>query len=227
MTDIERRYQFINKNANTAEIILYGPIGKDYFGDGISGSSFTKELKALGDVRNIDLRIDSPGGAITDARVIYSRLVEHKAKINVKIDGYAASAASWIAMAGDSIAISEGAFIMIHNARGMAFGEADELEKTAKLLRTMSDTIADTYVARTKIAKKKIVSWMNEETWFTGIQAVENGFADEMMPNKQLNNCCSWSEMFRNTPRELLPKVARARDLKNRVAQLLNNRKGN
>lgn len=218
--DQERRYEFRNKTANSAEITLYGPIGEDFFGEGISAKRFTQELKGLGNVRNIDLHIDSPGGSVTDARVIYTRLVEHSAKITVKIDGYAASAASFIAMAGDDIQIAEGGFFMIHNARGISIGDAAEMEKTAALLRAVTDTIAQTYVARTAKSKKKIKDWMDAETWFNGSEAVSEGFADSLMANKQMV-ACSWPDQFRNLPKGLRPRAAKIATLKSRARTLL------
>ena len=113
---------------------MYGPIGEDFFGEGISAKNFASQLKELGAVRTIDLHIDSPGGSVTDARTIYTLLVEHKATINVKIDGFAASAASFIAMAGDEVAIAEGGFFMIHEARGITRGTANEMSLNARIV---------------------------------------------------------------------------------------------
>jgi len=171
------------KGAKSAEMSIYGPIGSDYYGDGVSAASFAKALKALGAVNTIDLRINSEGGVVTDARAMYNLLMQHDARVNVHIDGIAASAASFLAMAGDKITIAEGGFFMIHNARAVAIGEADDMRKMADVLDLVNDTIRDTYVARTGIDYKKMKSWMDKETWFSGVQAVENGFADEISEN--------------------------------------------
>lgn len=218
----EVRFEFKNKTANRAEIYMYGPIGEDWYGGGITGKWFADELKNLGAVRNIELHVDSPGGNVTDARTIYTLLTNHKAKIEVKIDGFAASAASFIAMAGDSIAIAEGGFFMIHKARGVAAGDDDDMLKAAELLKSLTETIAQTYVARTGISKSKILDWMAEETWFTGAQAVEHGFANELMENKRVT-ACAFNVDFKNMPAALDPRVVRAQIVKNRVKRMLEN----
>ena len=217
--DAARRFDFVNKAGGAAEIYIYGPIGEDFFGEGISAKNFAKELKALGKVSSIDLHIDSPGGSVTDARAIYTQLVEHRAEINVRIDGYAASAASFIAMAGDEIAIAEGGFMMIHEARGVVRGTAGDLRKAATLLDSINATIADTYVARSKQTKKKVLGWMADETWFDGRDAVASGFADRILENKKLTACVSYPDdvlaqaNFRKVPANLRPRAVRRRQV--------------
>lgn len=167
------------------EIIMYGTIGMDWFGEGITAKSFEKELKALGAVDEIEVRINSEGGAVHDARAIYNLLNSHKATKDVYIDGLAASAASFIAMVGDKITIAESAFFMIHNARMFAGGTAEDFEAAANFLRTVNRTIADTYVARTGNTADKVKKWMDAETWFTGQEALDAGFAGAIVKNKQ------------------------------------------
>jgi ATP-dependent protease ClpP protease subunit len=166
------------------EIVIYGTIGMDWFGDGITAKSFAKELKGLGEVDAIDLRINSEGGAVHDARAIYNLLVQHKARVDVHVDSLAASAASFIAMAGDTIEIAESGFFMIHNARMVAAGTADDFDAAANFLRTVNRTIADTYTARTGNNADKIKKWMDAETWFTGQEALDAGFATSIVENK-------------------------------------------
>lgn len=165
-------------------IEVYGAIGGGFWSDGISAKKFNDEVKKLGNVDEIDLYINSEGGVVTEARDMYNVLVQHKAKINVEIGGLAASAATFLAMAGDTIAINEGALFMIHNASLITWGDARDHEASAKLLHTVNDIIVDTYIARTSIARKRLVDWMNDETWFSGKEAVEHGFATELIPNK-------------------------------------------
>jgi ATP-dependent protease ClpP protease subunit len=217
------RYTFRNKGGGVGQIDLYGPIGQDFFGDGITSASFAKQLKAMGDVRSIDLHIDSPGGSVTDATTIYTLLSTHRATVNVQIDGLAASAASYIAMAGDSIAISEAGFLMIHEARGRASGTGSDLRRAADTLDMVTSTIADIYVARTSTARKQIDSWMKAETWFTGREAVDAGFADTLIENKTANgkkatNCALlYAEAFGSLPSELLGRGETGRARAQRV----------
>lgn len=194
------RYRFRNAGPTGAEIYLRGPIGMDFFGDGITGQSFTRELKSLGDVKTIDLYIDSPGGSVTDGRVIYNQLVTHPAKVNVIVDGFACSAASFVAMAGDTIRIGEGSFFMIHNAQGMAAGDHNAAYRLGDLLKSVTDTIATTYVARTGIPKQTVLDWMDAETWFDGQAAVDNKFATEMIPSKTPPKAVAYGAAFANMP---------------------------
>lgn len=198
------------KSKDAGEIYLYGPIGASFWGDGISANQFRQDLKALGAVKTIDVRINSEGGDVFDGKAIYSLLVEHQAAVTVHIDGLAASAASFIAMAGNTIEIAEGAFVMIHNARGACFGGEDDMLATATLLRTVNSTIVDVYAARTKNTPADLRKWMNAETWMTGKEAVEKGFADAVVENLQVAASVRDPKMFRNLPASLRPNRSKA-----------------
>lgn len=188
------------------EIWLYGLIGLDFWGDGVTAKQFADDLKALGNVSTIDLRLNSDGGVVTDARAMYNLLVEHKAEVRVHIDGIAASAASFLAMAGNDIEIAEGGFVMIHNARGMTLGEAEDHRRMADLLDTMNGTIRKTYGARTGNSDAKLKEWMAAETWFDGNDAVANGFADRIVPNNMRAAAVRDPERFANLPAALQPR---------------------
>lgn len=216
------KYRFTNKTATAAEILLYGPIGRDMFGEGISAKAFDKQLKALGNPRSIELRIDSPGGSVFEGRTIYTRLAQHRARINVRIDGVAASAASFIAMAGDEIHIAEGGFFMIHDASAITMGNKEEHRKTLALLETVDDTILQTYVARTGLSAKQIREWMAAEKWFTGAEAKEFGFADEIMENKKIA-ACAYPDAFRNLPKQIDPRVIRVAAAREKMKGILEN----
>lgn len=199
------QYRMVNKANDRGEIWLYGIIGADWFGDGVTAKTFAKDLKALGKVSTIDLRINSDGGVVTDARAMYNLLVEHEAKIVTHVDGIAASAASFVAMAGEEIVIAEGGFVMIHNARGVTWGEAEDHRRMADVLDNVNGTIIDTYEARTKQDKKKIKKWMDEETWFNGKEAVANGFADRIVENMKVAASLHDPSRFKNLPAALQP----------------------
>lgn len=209
------RYRFRNVNGGGAEIYIRGPIGQDFFGDGISGASFTRELKALGNVKTIDVYIDSPGGSVTDGQVIYNQLVMHDAKVNCIVDGFAASAASFVAMAGDHISMGEGCYMMIHEAEGVAGGRAKDLRKMADLLDSVTQTIAQTYVARTGVPKQTVLDWMEEETWFTGQEAMDNRFVDELIPCKMPAKAVAYSAAFANMPAAATARASRKQQAKN------------
>lgn len=202
-------YRMQNR-AGRGEIYLYGVIGMSWFGDGVSAKQFAKDLKDLGSVSAIDLRINSEGGSVPEAEAIYTHLVEHKAPVTVHIDGLAASAASFIAMAGDEILISDSGFVMIHEARMMEYGTADDFRRGADLLDRTTEKIISKYATRTKNSADKIRTWMKAETWFIGEEAVQNGFADKVVENLKVAASIADPRKYKNLPSCLLPRRAAA-----------------
>lgn len=164
-----------------AEIYIYGDIGESWFGDGITAKSIAEELKNIGSAETIDVHINSYGGDVFDGLAIYRQLVDHKAKVTTHVDGIAASAASVIAMAGDTINIGNGGQMMIHDAWTIAIGNAEELQQTAQRLDLTSGELAKLYAARTKQTESQIRAWMRDELWMTATEAVEHGFADNVV----------------------------------------------
>jgi ATP-dependent protease ClpP protease subunit len=197
--------------ANAATIYIYGPIGDSFFSDGgVSANQFRQDLAALGKVKTIDVRINSEGGDVFDGQAIYTLLVQHPAAVTVHIDGLAASAASFIAMAGNEIEIAESGFVMIHNASGVCFGGADEMRRTADLLETVNGTIQGIYASRTKNTVADLKRWMDAETWMTGTEALERGFADKVVPNLAVAASVRDPSKYRHLPAALRPNRLRA-----------------
>jgi len=176
------KYRMNAKTGGRAEVLIYEDIGDSWFG-GVSAKQFSIDLKALGDVQTIDLRINSYGGDVFDGLAIYRQLVDHKATVISHVDGIAASIASVIAMAGDEIMIAEAGEIMIHDAWGVAIGPAEDMRAVADRLDAISGTIADVYVARTGQTKDQVRAWMTAETTFQSADAVKYGFAQSVAPN--------------------------------------------
>lgn len=168
--------------AGVAEVFIYEEVGQTWNG-GVTAKQVADDLKAIGRVSQIDLRINSLGGDVSEGLAIYRLLVENGAKIVSHVDGWAASIASVIAMAGSEIKIAESGAIMIHEAMGAGFGFADDFRRRAEVLDQMTGAIADVYVARTKNTAATIRQWMKSETWFRGAEAVSSGFADSVMEN--------------------------------------------
>lgn len=176
--------QIVMKGEKAAAIYIYADIGESWWGDGVTAKTIADELKALGAVDSIDVHINSYGGDVFDGLAIYRQLVEHKATITTHIDGIAASAASVIAMAGSTIKISEGGFLMIHDAWTIAVGNAKELRDTAERIDVTSGELAKLYAARSgKKSEQEVRDLMLAETWFTAQEAVDAGLADEVMQN--------------------------------------------
>ena len=167
-----------------AELILYGEIASEsWWGDEVTPRQFGEELAALGDVAEIVVRINSPGGDVFAANAIYTRLKDNAATITVKIDGWAASAATIIAAAGDKVLIARNGVMMYHdpamNLRG--YFKAEELEKQIAALAVIKNSIVNALALKTGKTEEEISEIMKAETWYTGAEAVENGFADELM----------------------------------------------
>jgi len=180
---MEKFWNFIkNESDNTAELLLYGTISDNsWWSDSVSPKRFKEDLEKLGNVTQITVRIYSGGGDVFAANAIYSMLKDHKAEIIVKIDGLAASAATIIAMSGDKILIPENGYMMIHKVSTYISGNIDDIQKELELLEKIENTLVQTYVKRTGKTKEEVQALIDAETWLTGREAVEEGFADELM----------------------------------------------
>lgn len=178
-------YSMRAKADSSAEIYIYEDVGEGWFG-GVSAKQFAEDLKALGKVGTIDLRINSYGGEVFDGLAIYRQLVDHPARIVAHIDGVAASIASVIAMAADEIRIAEAGFVMIHPAQGGVLGSAGDMRYMAELLDKITGSITEVYVGRTKSTAEQIAAWIEADTWFTADEALDAGFADVIDVNMLL-----------------------------------------
>lgn len=175
-------WQFKNLTEKKGELLLYGPISEySWWGDEVTPKQFAEDLKALGDIDELDVRINSGGGDVFAAHAIHSQLKSHKSHVKVYIDGLAASAATIIAMAGDTVYIPSNAMMMIHNPWTLASGDSSELIKVADILDKVKESIIAVYQAKTQLDKDELSRLMDEETWMTGSEAVEMGFADELL----------------------------------------------
>ena len=177
-------------------------VSDDYWG-GISSEKFVKELNAL-DAPTIHLRINSPGGEVFAARAIEAAIRNHPARIVAHVDGYAASAASFVAVACDEVEIAPGGFFMIHKAWTF----------TAEMLEKLDASLVDTYAKKTGCTSEEIAGWMKAETWFSAGESVERGFADrvaEAVPKAQGD--CTLS-VYANAP--VVPAVAASINPQNR-----------
>lgn len=167
------------KAEDTAEVLLYDQIGRDpFFGEGVDAKGFREQIRAV-KAKTINLRINSPGGSVLEAAAILQALDEHPARIEVDVDGVAASAASVVMMAGDRIRVASNALVMIHNPMAGVLGDAADMRHTADLLDKVKGQIIDSYKRKSGKSRTQISDWMDAETWFTGREAVEAGLADE------------------------------------------------
>lgn len=189
-----------------SDIFIYDDIGPDWLGM-VSAKSIVADLdKISGDVT---VRINSPGGDVNEAMAIYNALSRRTGAVAVEIDGIAASAASYIAMAGKTIRVAENAMVMIHNPWTFAMGDAESLRKTAGILDKYGQGIVDVYAARSGKSKEDVAAKMAEETWFSAAEAVEYGLADSI--GQPLNVASSVAPgRFKNCPQRCINPAAKA-----------------
>lgn len=207
------------------EILLYADIGPAEWGL-YDDARFGAELKQLGDVKAIDLRINSAGGSAFTGLSIYNQLKRHPARIDVHVDGLAASIASVIAMAGESVKMGEGARIMIHDASSIVWGNEAEMKRQAELLGSISEDIAQIYARRTGRPVAELRKAMREETWYSAQEAVDAKLADEVVAGAPVEAHLSPEEAlrFKHPPKDLLATrqihaEARIADLAARAAR--------
>lgn len=184
MNPAEKSRPRVETSGNEATVYLYDAIDPWW---GISAQEFVKELNNI-TADTIHLRINSPGGDVFDARAIKTALEQHKATVKVHVDGLAASAASFIMLAGDDIEIAQGGFVMIHKAWGIAFGNDDDMYATGDLLKKVDGQIVGDYERKTGKARDEIEQWMKDETWFTADEALEAGFVDSIFDASAAEN---------------------------------------
>lgn len=163
------------------ELILSGVVGGDAFlEDGFGAADVIGALASVGRNSDITVRLNSPGGIATEGAAIHAALASHKGNVHVIVEGIAASAASLLAMAGDRITMTPGSVMMIHDPAGMTFGDAAAHAKTIEGLNALGDAYAGIYSDRSGKTVKQARAIMKVETWFTGSEAVDAGFADDM-----------------------------------------------
>ena len=177
-------YRIDNQAGEPAALYIFDEINPMW---GIGAQEVVDQLKTL-DVSQLDVHINSPGGNVFDGIAIMNALRSHKANITVKVDGLAASIASVIAMAGDSIVMSLGAQMMVHNPSGFAMGDAKTMRELADTLDKCRASIASIYADR---AGGTVDAWgtaMDAETWYTAQEAVDAGLADKVDDSSQADD---------------------------------------
>lgn len=204
----------VNCRAKTreAELLLYGALGT---WDDITDKSVAAGLKEAGDVSDIIVRINSPGGDMYMGVAIHNLLKAQKARVTTIVDGMAASAASLIMMAGSVREIASNATVMIHDPWTIAMGNAAEFRKIADTLDGFRDGAIQTYVDAlgNKSSREDIDKWMVAETWMNATQAIERGFATrvsearnaEALTNQPMNTAIL--SKYKNLPAELRAQV--------------------
>jgi ATP-dependent Clp protease, proteolytic subunit ClpP len=178
-------WNIVKNDDKNAELMLYGDIAESFWGDTISAKEVTEYLADL-DVENINVYINSNGGVVDTAIAINNALRRHKAKVTVNIDGIAASAATLITCAGDTVRMPKNALFMIHNPSTIAMGDSEEMRKQADVLEKYKNSITETYLQKVNIDKEKLSELMDNESWLSAEEALKYGFIDEIIENTDI-----------------------------------------
>lgn len=161
-------------------IDMYDIIGEGFYSDGVTVKGVTNALKRMNG-EDVTVNINSAGGDMFEGLAIYNALREYDGKVTVKVMGMAASAASIIAMAGDEVLIGESAFFMIHNAWSIAVGNKNDFIKAAEDFSKFDEAMANIYAKKTGKDYAEITKMMDDETWLSGKDSVEMGFATDYL----------------------------------------------
>lgn len=181
---MKRYYSLYQDTENkTADIYIYGDITSwPWLESDVSSYTLSKELQELDEsIEQINVYINSYGGEVAEGLAIYNALKRHKAKVTTYVDGFACSIASVIFAAGDERIMSDTSLLMIHNAWTWAAGDSNELKKQAEDLEKITQASINAYLNITNLSEDEIKEMMDEETWINGQEALEMGFATELV----------------------------------------------
>jgi ATP-dependent Clp endopeptidase proteolytic subunit ClpP len=190
-----------------AEIVIYDEIGAF----GIPAKAFLDELKALGPVAELTVRINSPGGSVFDGVAIYNALKRHDARVSVWVDGIAASIASMIAMAGDDVVMPENAMLVLHDPSGLVAGTATDMRAMAEALDRMKAGMVAAYRDKSGRDDAEIEALMAAETWLSAAEAVGLGLADRVEASVRMAAHFDLSR-FRHPPPQLAALAAKPQE---------------
>lgn len=183
MKDFKRKpFEIKNKTETVAEIFLYAAIGESFWEDSVSAKDFKEELKKLpANIKEIQLRVNSPGGSVFDGMSIYELIKSEKnkgRKVVAYVDGLAASIASVIIMAADEIIVGDGSMVMIHKPLTGVYGNSAEMERMINILDQIENQMVSIYAKKTGLSRAEISNLLAEETWMTSDEALSKGFVD-------------------------------------------------
>jgi ATP-dependent protease ClpP protease subunit len=198
----EKRPFNLVRNDGEASLYIYDVIDAYW---GVSAIGVIDAIAQAGDAEVLHVYINSPGGDVFEGRAIMAAINRFKGKTIAHIDSLCASAATSIALACNEVEMTDGAFFMIHNASGMAWGDKNALRETADLLEKVEGSIVADYIEKTGKEEQQIVDWMNAETWFTAAEALEHGFIDRITEAPAAKAKNTWNlAAFAKAPEALL-----------------------
>ncbi|WP_295163409.1 head maturation protease, ClpP-related [Selenomonas sp. F0473] len=187
---MKKFWEFKNTAGGNAELLLYGEISEtSWYGDEITPKAFAEDLRTIGG-RPLTVRVNSPGGDVFAAHSIYNQLKAYPGHVTIHIDGLAASAATIVTCAGDSVIMAHNALFMIHNPSTLAMGDAADMRRAAELLDTVRRTIISVYQKRTgdRLSEEELIDMMESETWMEAEDARAHGFVDRVSDDTAVKN---------------------------------------
>lgn len=193
------------EGTDTLDLDVYDVIG-EHWGEGVRAKDVRAALRSAQDAKTIKLKLNTMGGDIFEGLAMYNGLKSHGARVIVEVDGIAASMGSILAMAGDEIIVPKSAWVMIHNPWGFGIGSSEDLRDHADLLDKQKETLVNIYAERTGQKPADIRKWMDAETWMTGDEAVELGFATKTTSKQQSKAALQAFASARRLGFENLPK---------------------
>jgi ATP-dependent Clp protease protease subunit len=217
-------WEFKNQTTDEADLYLYLEIAS--WGGGFyahSAKSFKGELDALGELKTLNVYINSPGGDVFEGVAIYNMLKRHKAHVNIHVDGLAASIASVITMAGDTIIMPSNAMMMIHNAWMYTAGNSKDLREAADMLDKVDTSIRQSYLTKAgdKLSEDDLISLMEAESWLTAQEAYDYGLCDVVGEVKQVAALANSGLLakYRNVPAAVIPQEEPAKPENNGLTE--------
>ena len=202
-----------NAASQDAALYIYDVIDRYW---GVSAEAVAKAISGLDASATLHVHINSPGGDVFEGRAIRTAIQQHQGKTVAHIDGLAASAATTISDGADEVEIATGAFYMIHNGWTWMYGNKNDFRKEADLLDKIDAAIVADYARRTGLDVDQLVTWMNNETWFSAEEAVEHGFANRLMEAPSKTEASNKTQQkwnlaaFEHAPKSLLEQPAPA-----------------
>jgi ATP-dependent Clp protease protease subunit len=181
-----KKYYSLERVDQAATVNIFGDISSYGYEGSVGVANLSKELEAMGDVDRIDVYLNSYGGEVAEGLAIYNALRRHKAKVVTHCEGFAASIASVIFLAGDERVMCDSSLLMIHNAWTYAAGDAQALRKQADDLEKITQASVEAYKAHSSLSEEEIKALMDAETWILPAEALEYGFATEVTTNDKV-----------------------------------------
>lgn len=210
-------WDFKNAAKDIGELYVYGVISSYKWDDtDTTAQSFKDDLEALGDIKTLNIYVNSPGGSVFQAQAIHTILKRHTAKKNAYIDALAASAASFLIASCDVLYMPKNAMQMIHLPESAAWGNAKVMRKEAEKLDKVCESMIEAYMARgkDKINEEKLREMLDAETWLTAQECYDYGLCDELIEEKDVAACIDTETFarYRNPPKELVAAVQKPKE---------------